>query len=556
MAADKIRPAKILTYPVINLQSLLARPRVPTETISRWYVSPVLAWLIIGFGALVRVAGYLHNPSLWVDEAALATSIAANPISGLTGYLETHTAAPIGFLIVEKWSVGLLGNNEYALRLFPMLLGVGAVYLMYVVAKRYLSPWAVPIALVLFATSTSLVRFSNQVKQYSGDAFFTLVLLLFTSIVIEKGYQPKWLVIFAIVGAVAIWFSYPVVFIMAGVGIVLGWQAFQQRQWVNLTGLGFVGAVWIISFLAFYYVSSLGQIVLQEQGVIDFLSERSLMVPLIPRSLADVLWFLDTPFDLFDVPAGIALTGTGMMCFGIGLLAFWKANKLRFSLLLAPLAVTVLVSGAQLYPFADRWVLFLVPVVLLLVGEGGAFIFSHTRNVSYAIGVLLISLLVLHPISSEVFRLIEPRGTEAVRPVVEYMDARRLDGDKIYVYSGAFKAFSYYADRFGIDETEYVIGGRDVFEVIGFRDLNVYVDEINQMRGNDRVWFIFSNVSNTRYTGGQINEEAFHVFYLDNIGERLDQFRIHRATVYLYDLSAADTLGDVYLEPKPPDFQP
>lgn len=516
-----------------------------------WYASPLVPWGIIGFGVLVRLAAYLHNPSLWVDEAALALSIVNRSFSGLLEPLAFHTGAPLGFLMLERLAVEVLGNNEYALRLLPFLAGVGSLFLLYPVAKRYITPQAVPIALLLFATSTSLVRYSNQVKQYSSDVFLVLLLLLVSTQVVKQRLAIRWLIIYAIVGAITIWFSFPVVFVLAGAGAVLGFQSLAKREWSKVAQLSIVGAVWLGSFAIFYFISTANEIA-SNQGIEAQISIESGFVPLPPRSFSDARWYLTTLFDLFDVPAGLTFTGIAALAFLMGGVAIWKTNKYQSLTLLAPVVVTMLVSGAHLYPFSDRWVLFLTPFVLLFVAEGAMFIVAKTRHTYPAIGIALVALLLLHPIASEAFRLVVPRGTEEVRPVLTYITTRWSDGDQLYVYHGARKAFMYYADKFQLDDDNYIIGVSGIDPEIDRKDLDIFVADLDTLRGNDRVWFIFSNVKDTglglkRSSG--VDEELFFLYHLDNIGTRLDYFRDQNASAYLYDLSETGTVNAHSAEP-------
>ena len=525
----------------LSILNSITAPRISVQKIAGWYGSPLFAWAIIGFGILVRLIQYLRNASLWVDEAALATIIVKSPASSLLGYLETHTAAPAGFMLAEKWAVNTLGNSEYALRLLPLIAGVGALILLYPVAKKFVSPWAVPIVLILFGMSTSLVRFSTNVKQYSLDVFLALLVLLIAVQVIQHRHEVKWLIVYAIVGAVAIWLSFSIVFVLAGTGAVLGWQAVRERNWSKVLPLGLVGAFWLVSFSLSYFTQSIGEF--SNPEILARFDARSRYVPLPPSSLADIRWIFDNSFELFRVPGGITLAGLGMLSFLVGCASLWKTDKIRLFLLIGPLLATALVSSAQLYPFFERFILFLVPMVLLLIAEGAAFIFAKTKVTYPAIGIGLAALLILHPIASEVFALVRSRGTEEVRPVVQYINQHRQAGDKLYVYPGAIKAFTYYADRFQIEESEYVIGAREAFVKYGRRDLNLFIDELDQLRGNSRVWFLFSNVQSDGYgirSEGGIDEELFHLFYLDNLGVQLDQYRVRKAVVYLYDLSSTE----------------
>src|SRR5205085_11406960 len=75
----------------------------------------------------------------------------------------------VGFLWVERAMVDVFGNNEYGLRLFPLLAGMAAVVLFALVARRLLSGWVVPLATLLFAVLQPLVYYSSEVKQYGVD---------------------------------------------------------------------------------------------------------------------------------------------------------------------------------------------------------------------------------------------------------------------------------------------------------------------------------------------------------------------------------------------------
>ena len=83
------------------------------------------------WGVIVRIIQYSFNRSLWLDEAALASSIVTRSYGGLLGGLDYNQIAPIGFLFAEKFFILLFGNNEFALRVFPLLCGVVSIFLFF-----------------------------------------------------------------------------------------------------------------------------------------------------------------------------------------------------------------------------------------------------------------------------------------------------------------------------------------------------------------------------------------------------------------------------------------
>src|SRR5262249_9948238 len=104
------------------------------------------ATLLVILGVTFRVVQYLWNRPLWLDERSLGGNIEVQSLAALTGPLGGDQVAPLGFLFVEK-VVGLVfGYSPYALRLFPLICGVAALFLMWSVADRCLTSRAVPVA--------------------------------------------------------------------------------------------------------------------------------------------------------------------------------------------------------------------------------------------------------------------------------------------------------------------------------------------------------------------------------------------------------------------------
>ncbi len=95
-----------------------------------------IAALLMLLGALLRLRQYLTGRSLWADEAMLALNIVNRDFAGLLRPLDYDQGAPIGFLLVEKIFNSILGKNEFALRLFPLLIGLISLWLFYLLLKQ------------------------------------------------------------------------------------------------------------------------------------------------------------------------------------------------------------------------------------------------------------------------------------------------------------------------------------------------------------------------------------------------------------------------------------
>jgi predicted membrane-bound mannosyltransferase len=142
---------------------------IPIHLVEKQQLFKYLSILGVLFGGIVRLIQYLSNRSLWSDEAMVALNIVDRTYLELLKPLDYNQAAPPGFLWIEKAAVQLLGNNEYALRLFPFLSGIVALIAFYIFANRYASGIAAPIAIALFASLKYVLYYTTEVKQYSSD---------------------------------------------------------------------------------------------------------------------------------------------------------------------------------------------------------------------------------------------------------------------------------------------------------------------------------------------------------------------------------------------------
>src|SRR5262245_53790721 len=154
-------------------------------------LKPALAWwFLIMLGILLRLRQYLVNRSFWADEASLAFNLVTRGFSGLTQPLDYHQGAPIGFLFIEKLSIFALGNNEYTMRLFPLISGIFAIYLLYIIAKTHIGLSGL-FALLAFSVGSNLIYYSSELKQYSSDVMIALLLVYLASRCIREQIYTK-----------------------------------------------------------------------------------------------------------------------------------------------------------------------------------------------------------------------------------------------------------------------------------------------------------------------------------------------------------------------------
>lgn len=495
----------------------------PLGTLQRVVDWRAIAGIIIGVGILLRLFPYFHNRSLWLDESWLALNILQKSYSQLMGVLNNGQMAPIGFLSIEKFMVLSFGDSEYVLRAFPLLAGIFSLFLFYGVARRVLTSRGLLMALGLFAVSSFLIRYSSELKQYSSDVMIALGISLLGLVCMEK--ESRFLLsLFSIAGSILIWFSHSAIFSLAGVGIALTLYYLKARKWQNVAWLSLPALFWLGSFALNYFVTL--RDLSQNRKMVKAWS--SAFMPMVPVSTEDFMWYLRAFFDMFHNPGGLSLYGLAALCFVIGGISMFSEKRYACYVLTLPMLFTLFASGLNKYPFGGRLILFLVPMMLILIGEGVDRIITLTKPTGRIVWVTLCILLFMYPVHNAIATMLNPGRLdhEEVRPVMTYLSQNYREGDRLYLYHSSEPAFEYYAKRVGLEKAPYQRG------VARKRNWDNYIIDLRRLQGKSRVWVLFSHVDRNH----GIDEEQFYLYALDGMGKQTDSFKKTGASIYLYDL--------------------
>lgn len=512
----------------VDLQSLFIIMKRMIESDDRKpsvFTRKSISLFIVLFGIVLRLAQYLYNRSLTEGEAALALNIVERSYGQLLKPLDYVQAAPVGFLILQKFISSIFGTNEYALRLSPLIAGVCALLLFYIVAKKIIDKQAFIIGLILFVAGDHLIYFASEVKQYSSDVMIALLLIWLAILVFKKKFDIRYVLLFGFIGGLCLWFSHPALFVLGASFITMFIYILYKKLYDKIIGL-LISAVLSLSSFIINYLVILNDLS-QSQNLVTFW-QKSFM-PLPPTSLADLKWFGYVFLRTFKFPVGLSTYELffAVLAFFWGLFYLLKYKKTYLMLVILPVCLTLLASGLQKYPFEGRLLLFLAPLMILIIAQGMSDIRSRLKKRSNTLGLALVFILLVQPVLMAGYHLFYPRAPEELRTTLDYVDANWQEDDMIYVYYASFNAFLYYQNRYDFKE-RYVQG------IEARSDWSRYYYDIQKLKGNNRVWFVFSHIAMSY----GVDEKRLFESYLDLLGEKIDSFGAPGSGAYLYDMTA------------------
>ena len=355
----------------------LATPEVAARARLAWRrpvrsISVALA-VLLGLGAIWRMARFLACQPLWGDEAFIAVNLLDRDFAGMLRTLDYYQIAPLGFLWAELVVVRTLGGSEWSVRLIPFLAGLASLVLFGRFAVRTVDGRTALLAVGVFAGSFYPVRHATEVKPYSTDLLLALgATTIAWSLRRDETATKRWVALTVVVG-LGVWFSYPLVLVATGLGLFLASRVIkspQPRALVCCTMFaGLTSLSWLASYLTFGRPQSLAA---------PFYSKletwRGAFPPLgRPWELPG--WLVDVHTgNMLAYPQGgnnYASIATACLVL-LGSIRLWRSHRDLLILLLSPMPPMFLASCFHLYPYGTsaRTTLFLAPAFCLLASVG------------------------------------------------------------------------------------------------------------------------------------------------------------------------------------------
>jgi hypothetical protein len=479
--------------------------------------------------------------------------------SSLTGELDFNQGAPIGFLFAEKVLTILIGSSEYAFRSFPLVCSLASIYLFLLLVRRLLTDYALPIALLLFATASGLIYYASELKQYSGDVAATLFLTLVAESILGAriGYRRN--VIAALSGMLVMAFSYAAISVALAVVSVFSVQAIRERRSREWKRFLPVLMTWGLGGAALFALTfrQLGHL----RRSLDFPAE-----PLSVGSAGHALNQFATGVDAslgFSLAPGWAaglLLKIAVVVSLVGVVSLFKRGGAMCLILILPACFAYLAYLAKLYPLSPRATLFVLPGEIIVLAEGVLAIARPLPRIpALFLGGALAGLLCVVPASYAAYHLFVPRSHEELRTVLRDVQRSARPGDAIYLEHDAQYAFLYYLQckcldlsapgrddvplwrpnltRFGPAGSAPALVSRPPFVFVGPSVIfgsKVSLNDLGRLRGLPRVWVVYTHVSNS---GGQDFLNGPWLTRLNKMGRRLTEFHSTQAHAYLYDFA-------------------
>ncbi|MCK4664378.1 MAG: glycosyltransferase family 39 protein [Bacteroidales bacterium] len=475
--------------------------------------------LIALFGVIIAFIQFVSNRSLWLDEAMLALNIINRDYSELLLPLDYTQVAPILFLLTEKFFTNLINGNEWSLRIFPLLCYFASIPLFYKVTNLLTRNGIVSkISLLMFCCTPMLIFYSSETKQYMTDVFVTL-LIYFIALSTYKGRYTK-LFILSFWGGLCIFLSNISVIILFCIGLFLLFRNCKERKTLLNYNMLIPCVIWGCFFLLYYlsFIQNHPSESIQKsawRGTGDFLPHNPFNMNFWNLKAKEIFG------SLLGYPARFYLYVPVSLFYLSSLFVMLKQKKYRIVYFLtAPIIVHLILSYFEKYPFANRLILYQIPLYIITISLGLFYLYDFIKtktNIKYLqtlffipVVVLFIQLFIQYPIERE-----------EIKKSISYVNKNISENELVYIYYASVPAFLFYKQAYFVKfDNKIVIGkshrGND----------SLYIKDLSSLSG--KVWILFSHVDS--------NEDKFIIDYLQTRGKLLDEYKTTGSSVYLFNL--------------------
>src|SRR5262249_1181514 len=131
---------------------------------------------IAAAAGLLLIVQWAAARPLWLDEEMIAINLRDRSIRELTGALSLGQTAPYGWLVAQRLVLLAAGDGQRALRAIPVLFGLAMLAAALWIGRRWLSTIGAATLVALCGFGLWLTFYILELKPYSADTFFALLL--------------------------------------------------------------------------------------------------------------------------------------------------------------------------------------------------------------------------------------------------------------------------------------------------------------------------------------------------------------------------------------------
>ncbi|HEX3965615.1 MAG TPA: hypothetical protein VHZ03_54725 [Trebonia sp.] len=469
-----------------------------------------LVVLVLGLLVLaVHNVSYMLNQPFWTDEdwVALTTKF---PLSQLPA---TTSSTPIAWSVLLRL---VTVSGTQTARLLPLAFAGAAVVAAYWLARRL--DWSrreisvgagVLAAIAMLLVPAMLIR--DDLKQYTGDAFFAVLALTVTSR-LEREWSRRGLVLLSVTTWGGMLFSDTVAFMGAAAFAAVCVVQLARRAWRRLAEAAVVGAVTAMLILGVYKAFDARAVI----PALTYSPHFANYYPPLHQGLHAIFTFVHVNLQSETSHFGFGPLELVAVLFVAGVVTIFLHGRPATAVTLAFLWPEMfLLSALRLYPFVDaRTSTFLFAVTAVVAAIGVAGVCSLLRP--YLKGALAIGLAVVAVagfwVGARPFVRSQLIPSEDMKSVTLYAAAHVPANDPILVALDSNFGFAYYwpigqparrADDSVIQEYETYFPGQPRIVVAGSRSpagVDAALTQVlaqSQQRGCAPFWLIRTHTTPT-----------------------------------------------------------
>ena len=482
------------------------------------------------YGVILHIIPYFFDRSLWLDEAMLVSSIIKRSLFNLTKTnLDYGQNAPIGYLYIVKILTMIFSDSKCILRIWSLITCFMSVFLIYKILKNKVNDIILYFVISIFFLNDSFIYFSNEVKPYMSDNFFTLLTLYLYTLYKEKRIKYIYIVIYY---SIILWFSFSSVFFIASIMITELYFKLSniiKNKNYKLFKEIILSSLVLFSFIVYYFCwLKNGQNNAGDKAYWDLLR-----FPIIPKSINDFKLIFDMIrhfLGYYVIIIKIVLI-ISFVTYTIYFIKNKNDDSNIFVVFLLALILCLVASSMGFYPIQNRLVQNYGVVLLIITGFNlDKYIYNIDKKLKIFIILILSSGLILHIFnaSKNLYKShVYLEGYE-VDKSIEYLVNNIKDDDSIYVYSKALPVFEYETRNIKKFNNINIIKGEEYFKYYfnipysydGRIDKYIFIKEVKKIVDTNRC-YIFSAKDSTNYV---INELIEYTNFFGNTSVKSEYY--------------------------------